>query len=133
MEEVLRRYELPRKSSSRGSARLRATVCPVCGQPASNNIVDRAGHGHPERSAEPESFLKHVTALCGPDLHDQPRMGRRGGSPRNVIGGPWAVVSRPIVEWVSAYQGSAVPRARSARPGFPVARHVCTGFLQSRY
>ena len=46
----------PRRSSSRGSARLRAMVCPVCGQPASSNIVDRGGHGHPERSAEPESF-----------------------------------------------------------------------------
>jgi hypothetical protein len=59
---------------------------------------------------------------------------RRVGSDFNTtsLGGTktLAVVSIPIAEWVSAYQSSAAPGARSARPGFPAVRHVCTGSLQ---
>ena len=62
MAEVLRRYELTEEEFLSWQRAFESHGLPGLRQPASSNIVDRAGPGHPERSAEPESFLKHVAA-----------------------------------------------------------------------
>ena len=56
MAEVLRRYELTEEEFLSWQRAFESHGLPGLRQPASSNIVDRAGHGHPERSAEPESF-----------------------------------------------------------------------------